>query len=611
MAMIVSLASERPCAFAILVSPCLILVALASAVAEEAALSTRSAEELVEAALRSELAGPSALRAQLLEEAIRKDPDYAPARWQSGYVKYDGEWLKVDEVPRRARANESLAQYRKLRDGLIETADNHRALARWCHKNRLVDEARIHWAKVLEFERDDAEAIAALGLQLYNGRLLTKSQIDQEKKQAADAVRALHEWQPKLMKWRTAIEHGGAIASQVAIDELRKVDDPEVIPALQLVFATNATGRVGDALNRHFVETVGRIDGPTATQAILREAIQSNSPDVRAVAIFELKKRPPHAYLPQLIALWPESLAVQFSYQISIMPTGQVLSYLDTVRQGESYEHSNSLSIVDDVLSLRFQGAHRTDRSLNDAQLRIARTQARLAASTVANQQRIQLVRQRVSDVLRQTMRADIDSREGLDKLWQDYSDTYAPVSLSQPYRSTSSVGTFLFIRTSASCFPVGTPVETLWGPQPIESLKAGDRVLAQNVESGEIGYKSVERTTLRPPIRLVDLHLGTRSIQVTPGHPFWVVGQGWRMAKTLKPGDCLHALDGAISIDRAEELPPVEAYNLVVSEAHTYFVGEQKMLVHDNMPMEETLARVPGLRPDRLAEGSEGAVAR
>ncbi len=131
--------------------------------------------ELVKAALQTELDGPSTLRATLLSDALERDPNFAPARWQSGFVRLDGDWVKIDDVPQRATDDKRLTAYRKQRDEMVDTADNHRALARWCHKNQLLDEERVHWAKVMEFERGDAEALAALGLQLYDGRWLTRA----------------------------------------------------------------------------------------------------------------------------------------------------------------------------------------------------------------------------------------------------------------------------------------------------------------------------------------------------------------------------------------------------------------------------------------------------
>ncbi len=48
--------------------------------------------------------------------------------------------------------------------------------------------------------------------------------------------------------------------------------------------------------------------------------------------------------------------------------------------------------------------------------------------------------------------------------------------------------------------------------------------------------------------------------------------------------------------VDCIEPLPPDTVYNLVVGDWHDYFVGDARLLVHDNSPIEETIAPVPGL---------------
>ncbi len=113
---------------------------------------------LVKEALRSELDGPSEVRKARLDEALRVDSEFAPARWQSGFVHWQDAWLSVDEVTARTAQDKKLAAYRKMRDDLIETADNQRALALWCRNHKLADEERMHWTKVFEFDQDDAEA---------------------------------------------------------------------------------------------------------------------------------------------------------------------------------------------------------------------------------------------------------------------------------------------------------------------------------------------------------------------------------------------------------------------------------------------------------------------
>ncbi len=129
-----------------------------------------------------------------------------------------------------------------------------------------------------------------------------------------------------------------------------------------------------------------------------------------------------------------------------------------------------------------------------------------------------------------------------------------------------------------------------------IEKLQPGDRVLSQDSDSGELRLQTVQDVTLRPATALLSLDVGSETIRVTRGHPFWVNGQGWRMAKHLSTGDTLHSLGGPVKIDHVAEAPAAEAYNLVVSSFGTYLVGEHRLMVHDNLPLAETTTLVPGL---------------
>jgi hypothetical protein len=50
------------------------------------------------------------------------------------------------------------------------------------------------------------------------------------------------------------------------------------------------------------------------------------------------------------------------------------------------------------------------------------------------------------------------------------------------------------------------------------------------------------------------------------------------------------------VRVDAIEQADEVEAYNLIVADFNTYFVGKVGVLVHDNSPREPTSAKVPGL---------------
>jgi intein/homing endonuclease len=47
--------------------------------------------------------------------------------------------------------------------------------------------------------------------------------------------------------------------------------------------------------------------------------------------------------------------------------------------------------------------------------------------------------------------------------------------------------------RSTCNCFTAGTKVLTDEGEKPIEEIKAGDKVLAKDDETGEMAYKEVE----------------------------------------------------------------------------------------------------------------------
>ena len=92
-----------------------------------------------------------------------------------------------------------------------------------------------------------------------------------------------------------------------------------------------------------------------------------------------------------------------------------------------------------------------------------------------------------------------------------------------------------------------------------------------------------------------MQITVAAERITATVGHPFWVVGKGWTMAKGLNPGDRLHGIGGASTIDVVEGGVKSEAYNLVVDQTNAYFVGNTGFLVHDNKLRSATLNPLPG----------------
>ena len=132
------------------------------------------------------------------------------------------------------------------------------------------------------------------------------------------------------------------------------------------------------------------------------------------------------------------------------------------------------------------------------------------------------------------------------------------------------------------SCFAAGTPVRTIDGLKPIESLLAGDRVLSQDPNTGALSYQPVLLIHHNPPAPLLRLTLGSESVLATGIHRFWKAGKGWTMARDLKPGDLVRTLGGTVALKSTEPAGTAPVFNLDVAANRDYFVGQEGMLVYD-----------------------------
>jgi hypothetical protein len=148
---------------------------------------------------------------------------------------------------------------------------------------------------------------------------------------------------------------------------------------------------------------------------------------------------------------------------------------------------------------------------------------------------------------------------------------------------------------TNIHCFAAGTPVVTATGPVAIERVQIGDRVLSQDPTTGELAFKPVLATSKNPPVKLLRVGTLRGDVRLTLGHPFWIEGKGWRMAKELAVGDKVHGLSGAVAITRIEKASDDPVYNLGVADFGTFFIGDAQLLVHDSSIRLPTRMLVPG----------------
>lgn len=143
--------------------------------------------------------------------------------------------------------------------------------------------------------------------------------------------------------------------------------------------------------------------------------------------------------------------------------------------------------------------------------------------------------------------------------------------------------------RRGRCCFVAGTVVHTDKGLTAIEEIKEGDLVLSRNVDTGETDYKPVvglirlhDREIWR--VKVIDADGSIVEFGTTDDHPWWVAQKGWRRTDELSPNDIISTIDGVgvrvISIAATEQTKPT--FNFEVAEFHTYFVGKEGVLVHN-----------------------------
>ena len=171
---------------------------------------------------------------------------------------------------------------------------------------------------------------------------------------------------------------------------------------------------------------------------------------------------------------------------------------------------------------------------------------------------------------------------ESWNKWWADQLGYSYQSSVPETKPTYTDVVTTNDLGLSHSCFAADTLVQTIDGPQPIESIRVGDRVLSQATSTGELAFQPVVATHLNPPASTLRISVGSESIVATGIHRFWVAGKGWTMARELKPGNRLRMVGGTVQIESIETDKTQPVYNLDVAGNRDFFVGKSGLLVHD-----------------------------
>jgi hypothetical protein len=140
--------------------------------------------------------------------------------------------------------------------------------------------------------------------------------------------------------------------------------------------------------------------------------------------------------------------------------------------------------------------------------------------------------------------------------------------------------------------------------------------VLSWDEKTKTNSYKKVLNTFVRNTDQIYNLTIGEEKLSTTWNHPYYVKDKGWVQAKDLKRGETMISAKGSmltlkdITIEERDET----VYNFEVEDNHTYYVGKDGVLVHNDNYSEdfanETRAKkffyIGGVRYERKGSGRD-----
>jgi len=556
--------------------------------------------EAVKSALQREIYGQGHERAELLAAAAQQSPAYAPAHWQLGQVRDPlGCWQKAEQYSASARLSAQISAYQRQRQQSADDIEGNLSVADWCESHGLKDQARAHLMRVIDLAPDHTVVRNRLGFVRRDGEWFSREELLREREQLAARLQAIVKWQAKFEDIRDGLVHRSQQRREHAQAKLQQVMSAEAVPAIEAVFAGGGEDTAIPA-----IDALDAIPDAAAALALTRFAAWGRTERIREAAARLLSKRDPQTFVPQVLASMYSPVISRFVAMQ--LPGGRIGYRHDFVREGQ-----NKVQFV------RLDTAYEREEMPNgDAANSLERALADLVQTARTREQLVQMqnaitsqVNDRLAWVLRlATGHALPPTPEEWWSWWNAQNEVY--VSGSKPVTRIYNFDTRTVVDQAMTlpsqtldCLAAGTVVWTIGGPSKIEQVRVGDLVLSQHPETGELAFKPVLKTTVRPAGPLVQIRVVGETvpssgeiIQTSGGHPFCVSGEGWVKARNVKSGQVLHGASGPVQVSCVDPGNTAETYNLVVADFNTYFVGSERVLSHDNTPRQTTRAIVPGL---------------
>jgi hypothetical protein len=553
----------------------------------------------VKRVLREGLSVPTDRREELLP-IVESTKDAAP-RWQAGLVKVGDEWKPFEEAVLEGRERDLAREYESRREQAGTTAEAQLELANWCRQRGLPARERAHLLAAVQAgpESGQAALLERLGYRQVRGEWLSGEQMLAWKTQFENIRRSVQLHGEKLQAIGNELAAPGERGKRTALAKLARFETAAAVPAIEWTLC----GRE-EPVALEAVRALGRVDGYASSQALARQGVFNRSENVRAQAIEELLDRKLEDFVPELIPL----LAPPTESGFSVVEQSRgvlVFNHILARETDDQFQVAHLQTVNFQIINAGTDRFGRQDRSTvaslaqsragNDATRRFVDEAYVREKLVAALNERTEEINGRVCAVLASVFgRQDCRSPHDWWHCWSTYNEMERSPKCVRRWEQRRVVGTPMTY--PKDCFAAGTPIWTNAGKRSIETVRVGDLVLSQNVETGELGYAPVMQTTLQPPKPLWTLTVGGETFRVTGGHRFWENGSGWRRTLDLKPGGILHTARGSVAIEAIVEGEAAPSHNLVVDGTHNYFVGEGAVLSQDVTLPRGADRDVPGL---------------
>lgn len=565
-------------------------------------------------------------RRTLLNPGSRPVTDPDAVWWQAGYAKSGNGWKAYEETIADGNDAAKLEQYQEQRVTSAKLPHPEWKLANWCRKNGLLDQERVHLMRAMasgDPAVDRSAACERLGYQRVGETWISPQEIREARQLAAEVEQSHQRWDAKLEAVLNGLQ-GSHKQRMQAEASLKSITDPLAVPAIVSSFCMKS-----EPLAKIGVRTLGQIPQYQASRALAGQAVFSPWRTIRSEAIEFLKERKLEDFAPDLLMILAKPIQIRHqidrgTVRVSQPEVGNIVNIQfancdfalieeshDTTRVAVRRLFPQSLQFSDDDPKLgststryeQFPVPWRLGRSIsNRLELELFdQAEAIDYSAGVVNEFRVS-ANERVGRVLSEC--ADEPFTSDPEKWWDwwaNHSGLSRPaqknVVIVDERKPEPSYSIREISSGTTSCLVAGTPIWTEKGLVDIEKIQPGDRVLSKEIDTGELTFKPVLRVTERPPVPVAKIHLANESIEASSGHHFWVSGAGWTKTRKLSSGQPIHTVTGMQRIERiVDKSRTASVYNLVVLDAHTYFVGKSMILSHDVLLPSPTNVKVPGL---------------